>query len=78
MELVKDMTSNIHWQARKEKGKGANDWLRIISINFNKIKENKHNNKSIILINWGNVRCDYETDDNITINQQYYVCSYEI
>ncbi|MBW0551595.1 hypothetical protein O181_091310 [Austropuccinia psidii MF-1] len=24
------------------------------------------------------VRCDYETDDNITINQQYYVCSYEI
>ncbi|MBW0573264.1 hypothetical protein O181_112979 [Austropuccinia psidii MF-1] len=24
------------------------------------------------------VRCDYEIDDNITINQQYYVCSYEI
>ncbi|MBW0531325.1 hypothetical protein O181_071040 [Austropuccinia psidii MF-1] len=24
------------------------------------------------------VRCDYETDDNININQQYYVCSYEI
>ncbi|MBW0574220.1 hypothetical protein O181_113935 [Austropuccinia psidii MF-1] len=24
------------------------------------------------------VRCDYETDDDITINQQYYVCSYEI
>ncbi|MBW0577221.1 hypothetical protein O181_116936 [Austropuccinia psidii MF-1] len=24
------------------------------------------------------VRCDSETDDNITINQQYYVCSYEI
>ncbi|MBW0489787.1 hypothetical protein O181_029502 [Austropuccinia psidii MF-1] len=24
------------------------------------------------------VRCDYETDDNITINQQYCVCSYEI
>ncbi|MBW0547534.1 hypothetical protein O181_087249 [Austropuccinia psidii MF-1] len=24
------------------------------------------------------VRCDYEADDNITINQQYYVCSYEI
>ncbi|MBW0572579.1 hypothetical protein O181_112294 [Austropuccinia psidii MF-1] len=24
------------------------------------------------------VRCDYETDDNITINQQYYVCSYGI
>ena len=24
------------------------------------------------------VRFDYETDDNITINKQYYVCSYEI
>ncbi|MBW0561694.1 hypothetical protein O181_101409 [Austropuccinia psidii MF-1] len=24
------------------------------------------------------VRCDYETDDNIPINQQYCVCSYEI
>ncbi|MBW0579644.1 hypothetical protein O181_119359 [Austropuccinia psidii MF-1] len=24
------------------------------------------------------VRCDYETYDNITINQQHYVCSYEI
>ncbi|MBW0592542.1 hypothetical protein O181_132257 [Austropuccinia psidii MF-1] len=24
------------------------------------------------------VRCDYETDDNIPINQQYYLCSYEI
>ncbi|MBW0559216.1 hypothetical protein O181_098931 [Austropuccinia psidii MF-1] len=24
------------------------------------------------------VRCDYETDDNITINQQYYVCYYKI
>ncbi|MBW0586917.1 hypothetical protein O181_126632 [Austropuccinia psidii MF-1] len=26
----------------------------------------------------GVVRFDYETDVNITINQQYYVCSYEI
>ncbi|MBW0489441.1 hypothetical protein O181_029156 [Austropuccinia psidii MF-1] len=25
-----------------------------------------------------NIRFDYETDDNITINQRYYVCSYEI
>ena len=25
-----------------------------------------------------NVRFDYGTDDNITINQQYYVCSYEL
>ncbi|MBW0568938.1 hypothetical protein O181_108653 [Austropuccinia psidii MF-1] len=24
------------------------------------------------------VRFDYETDDNVTIDQQYYVCSYEI
>ncbi|MBW0483102.1 hypothetical protein O181_022817 [Austropuccinia psidii MF-1] len=24
------------------------------------------------------VGCDYETDDNININQQYYVCSYAI
>ncbi|MBW0525664.1 hypothetical protein O181_065379 [Austropuccinia psidii MF-1] len=24
------------------------------------------------------VRCVYETDDNITINQQYYDCSYEV
>ena len=26
----------------------------------------------------GSVRCVYETVDNITINQQYYDCSYEI
>ncbi|MBW0495500.1 hypothetical protein O181_035215 [Austropuccinia psidii MF-1] len=31
-----------------------------------------------VCIDNAHVRFVYETDDNITINQQYYACSYEI
>ncbi|MBW0570504.1 hypothetical protein O181_110219 [Austropuccinia psidii MF-1] len=81
-ETFKRKTSNRHKQIKCHKCGGighlANNCLKKDKINEIVETEDHNDDDEESDSEKETVRCDYETDDNITIDQQYYVCSYEI